>query len=277
MLFFADIPPAKYVIEQTAIQKPALISTHDLTLIKDLLDRLDPETTLVLWDVDQTLYTPDDAILKPHHEKRFDELLGGSKIVIDSEGKKRYLFREIVSNASHSLVDPRSVQIIKELQNRNMPNLAITLSNSGRIGKIESFIDWRIEELRNFGFDFRIDYPSLILPKDRDKEYPPVFKSGVLMTSLHDKGIVLKNFLAAIGWKPKKIVFIDDQLKNIQSVIQELGDEIEIHGFHYTAASEKPCLLNEEAAQFQVEHFKKTAIWLSDAEALSLVPLLNKD
>jgi hypothetical protein len=258
-----------YVFQQPHIQPPQMVSTSDLGVIEKLLDTLDPMETLVLWDVDQTLHSPNDAILKPCNEKLFDKLLGGKKVYTDETGKIHYIFREILIHAPHSLVDPKSVDLIKKLQERNMPTIAFTLAPAGKVGEVESFIDWRVNELASFGFDFSPSFPGLSfeLPKDPDNEYAPLFHSGVLVTSLHDKGPVLRHFFQALEWRPKRLVIIDDQPKNVQSIVEEFGFEMEVYGFHYTAASLKPSSLNPELGQFQVDHFKKTGEWLSDAEA----------
>lgn len=61
---------------------------------------------------------------------------------------------------------------------------------------------------------------------------------------------------------PRKVIFIDDQLANVQSVIQSLEGQVPVLGVHYTAASDLPCELNKKSAHFQVDHFLKTGEWL---------------
>jgi|GEM_PF-961299 hypothetical protein len=243
-------------------------STSDFNEIELLVKEADQDT-LVLWDVDQTLLTPNDPILKPKWEKLLDQWLGGKKFIFDRSGKKRYIFREILMSAPHSVLDHDSPSLIKNLQKKQIPVIAFSAAVGGKIGKTDSFIDWRIEELKRFDFDFSSSFShidTLTLPKDSYNEFPPIYKSGVLLTSLHDKGPVLIDFFEAIQWTPKKVIFIDDQMANIESVAQSLGEEIEVIGIYYTAASELPCELNEEKAHFQVEHFLKTGQWLPSVE-----------
>lgn len=248
----------------TAAEKE-ILSTNDLSVLENLIEDAD-ESTLVLWDVDHTLITPDDPILKPKWENLLDEWLGGGKSIVDSLGKTRYVFREVLMSAPHSIVDEDSLLLMEKIKQKQIPMIAFSAAPGGKVGKIESFIDWRIDELKKFGFDFSnsfSDIQSFTLPKDPELEFSPVYKSGVLITSLHNKGSVLLDFLNAVQWKGKKVIFIDDQLGNIQSVVHALEAlDIEVIGIHYTAASELPCELNEEESFLKVSHFLKSGEWL---------------
>ncbi len=237
--------------------------TNDLSSIERELQNAGPET-LVLFDVDATLIVPDDAILRPQNEPFLHELLGGDKIQNLPTGV-RYVFREILLSAPHSLVDERSPALLRTLQERGILVAAFTGAPRGKIGKIDSVADWRIEELKRYGFDFNWDLGVIELPKSPGKQFSPLFKSGSLFSSLHDKGETLENFLKAIGWTPKRIVLIDDQMEHVKSVgkvAEKLG--VEYLGFHYTAAAELPCELDSERARFQVRHFIDQGEWISD-------------
>lgn len=174
--------------------------------------------------------------------------------------------------AMHMLVDSYSIFFVKMLQEKEIPVIAFSAAPGGKIRKedTDDFIDWRIQELGGFGFDFSRAFPdieTLQLPKDSDKEFPPIYKSGVLISSLHDKGSVLSHFFKELGWTPKQIVFVDDSLPNIQSVVEALEGEVQTIGVHYTAASELPCDLDERAAKYQVDHFLETGEWISQSDA----------
>ncbi len=244
-----------------------IYSTNNLEYIEKAL--LGPDA-LVLFDVDSTLIVPDDAILRPANEDFLEELLGGDFIQSSPAGR-RYLYREILLQAPHSLVDPGSVACIQRLQERGVPVLAFTGAPSGHVGAVASVADWRIEELRHFGFDFSgmfAEKGAIELPKSPDKEFSPRFKSGILFSSLHPKGAVLQEFLHAIGWAPQRVVLVDDELEYVQSVgraLEALG--ISYTGFHYTAARELPGSLEREVAQLQVLLFLEQGQWLDGSHA----------
>lgn len=255
-----------FLVSLVLAAAPEIFSTSSLEFIEQTLETLGPDA-LVLFDVDSTLIVPDNAILRPANEDFLEELLGGNFIQTSASGR-RYLFREILLQAAHSLVDPGSVACIQRLQERGVPVLAFTGAPSGKVGAVASVADWRIEELRRFGFDFSgmfADKGVIELPKSPDQEFSPLFKSGILFSSLHPKGTVLQEFLHAIGWAPQRVVLVDDELEYVQSVgraLEALG--ISYTGFHYTAARELPCSLEREVAQFQVRFFLEQAQWIDD-------------
>jgi len=267
-LFYSQDPLSAVNPGITGIQAESassqILSTNDLRDIESLIDQSN-ENTLVLWDVDQTLITPEGSIFKPKWDALLDQWLGGKKMMTDKAGNKRYVFRELMMSVPHSVVDSGVYPLIEKIKKKQIPMLAFTAAVSGKVGKTDSFIDWRIDELKKFGFDFSHSFPNidtLNLSKDPNLQFPPVYKSGVLVTSLHEKGPVLIDFLKAIQWMPRKIIFVDDQLNNVHSVIKSLEGQVEVIGVHYTAVSEFPCELNEESAHFQVDHFLKTGEWV---------------
>ncbi len=268
LLLFSLIahPPA---IVASCQEKYQIYSTSDLREIEKELATLDSDS-LVLFDVDSTLIVPDDAILRPPNEDFLEELLGGSMVQNLSTGP-RYIFREILLNATHSLVDEESVSCIQRLQERGVPVMAFTAAPRGKVGRIASVADWRIEELKRFGFDFSSTLSEkgvIELPKSDTKEFAPLFKSGILFASLHPKGDTLQKFLHAIEWTPKRVVLIDDQLEYVQSVGKALESlKIPYTGFHYTAAQKLPCTLNRGVAQFQIRSFIEQGKWIDDVQA----------
>lgn len=168
--------------------------------------------------------------------------------------------------APHSLINSQSISLIEELQNKKIPVIAFTAAPGGKIGKVDSFLDWRVKELEEFGFKFKDTFPDicfLTLAKDPNLEFPPIYKSGVLITSLHDKGPVLINFFKKINWTPKKVIFIDDKMSNLESVAQSLKGNIKVIGIHYTAADDLPANLDKNMAKKQIKHFLKTNEWIS--------------
>ena len=235
-----------------------IVTTNRFADIEELTSQLDCNS-LVLFDVDGTLIAPEDAILKPHRHYLFKRLIEGHP--------ERDLFRDIHLQAPHSLVDTASISLIQQLQEKGIPTLAFTAAPSkasypGELG------DWRIHELLRFGFDFRSafpDHPILHIPKAPDQIFPPLFKSGILFSSLHSKGDILIHFLQKVGFTPNRVIFIDDFIEYIHSVGDALDQmEIEFIGVHYTASQEVPSHLNLELARFQISYFLENEIWLDD-------------
>jgi hypothetical protein len=108
----------------------------------------------------------------------------------------------------------------------------------------------------------------LEFPKDSDKQHPPLFKSGILFSSTHPKGDILRQFLDAIRWYPSHVVLIDDRIESLESVESALNAmRIPFTGYHYLAVEKLPINLDHEVAEYQFRHLEEQEIWLSDADA----------
>lgn len=241
-----------------------IITTNDFTVIEREAHQLD-NNSLILFDVDATLIVPNDVLLKPKGKGLFEQLIAGYT--------DRDLFREIRMQAPHSLLDERSIDLIQYLQHNKIPVIAFTAAPS-KIHGVEEIGAWRVDELKQHGFDFSLAFPNLTfieLPKNPSQQHLPLFKSGVLYSSFHSKGDILIMFLQKIGFKPTKVVFVDDELKHVESVVAALDQEnIPCVGIHYTAANKAPCELNEELSVFQIHYFVEHDVWLSDKKKQSI-------
>lgn len=244
-------------------------TTNDFNAIEESAYGLD-ENSLVLFDVDATLIVPDDAILKPKGKELFNHLI--------ARCTERDLFRDIRMKAPHSLVDDRSIYFVQKLQERKIPVIALTAAPA-KIRGHDQPGDWRVDELKRYGFDFSPAFPSLHfleLPKNAQQQYVPLFKSGVLYSSFHPKGDILTAFMQQLNLKPNRVLFVDDELGHVQSVVAALDEQgISCIGVHYTAANEAPCDLNVEQAHFQIDYFIEHDIWLGDQESRKFLLIKN--
>lgn len=237
-----------------------IITTNDFNRIEKECNEIGKKS-LVLFDVDGTLIVPDDAILQSKGRPLFKQLT--------ERYTDRDLFREIRMVAPHSLVDQRSVELVEKLQKKQIPVIAFTAAPAKIQGEVQ-LGNWRVNELKKYGFDFSGTFPNdqyVELQQSLNQPFLPLYKLGVLYSSFHPKGEILIAFLRKLNLKPKKIIFIDDELVHVQSVMACLEREgIENICIHYTAANEIPCDLNSEQALFQVRYFIKHNIWLSDTQ-----------
>lgn len=232
------------------------------------------KNSIVLLDIDYTLIAPVDLIFSPsglnHLPKLIKEALENPETITKGKYSLDYLKNQVFLQAKFALVDEKFPSLINQLKQEGVLVLAFTAIEASK-----EKIEWRIQQLAKFGFDFSSIFPtvpSLVFSKDDLQEFPPAFKSGVLFASKHPKGEVLKQFLNQIfnllQWHPDKIVLIDDQIENLTSVevsMQEM--EIPFIGFWFQEVANrayKPDLL---LAEFQFKYLAETGIWLSDEEA----------
>ena len=93
-----------------------------------------------------------------------------------------------------------------------------------------------------------------------------------LLIRQEKKGAVVDAFLTSVKIMPKRIVFIDDKSKNLESVAEfAKQNNIEFIGIEYTKALEEKEALNKNIAQLQFEVLEKEKKWISDTEADKLL------
>ncbi|MBS0621677.1 MAG: DUF2608 domain-containing protein [Verrucomicrobia bacterium] len=256
-----------------------ILETSDLTLFEQHLVDCD-QRSLVLFDVDNTLIFPKDQVVRSSArkvwKKHAQDTIENPAVYGQEHWNEPYFFGQMLTQAEFEIVDPRVVELIHSLQQREIKTIAFTRMSAGSLGSIPSMEDWRIGHLKSYDIDFSPAFPLLhemktasLAPSGRSA----VFKQGVLCANVQDKGPVLVAFLDCVGWRPSRVFFLDDRLDYLQSVETSLeGTGIEFIGFHYTAVEQLPSYLDEEVARYQLTHLAQTGLWLSDEEAVKRLP-----
>lgn len=255
------------------------MSTSKIEVIKEQFDKLQPGD-LFISDVMGVLYYQGDQLLSPNHKSEFKKFLDE---VEKEEGKKKKLFYASIAKGSFEAtpVDPKLIEEINKMMGRGVKGLILTSGKTGEYGVIPSLEDLRIKRLKSIGIDMSkmFDVPSFVLknlPKlEGDKE--PKYDRGVIFTNKNNKGESLKIFLREIKFVPKRILFVDNQMKRVESVrraADSLG--IEYIGIHYTKVYEHgDGPLNEEVAKKQIEYLRNKSIWLTDKQAKCMIEQSN--
>lgn len=259
-----------------------IVQLDDIKYFKQEAGPLD-KNSLVLFDIDYTLIVPKDVVLGPRGKKfshkLIAEILENPDFVPPGKYPDGFLFGKVLTTAQFVPVDSRSTTIIRELQNENIPTLALTAAEARKLGEMESFANFRINQLMEMGFDFSNTFPRiefLKFTKSDDKEFHPIFKSGILFASKHPKGEVLKQFLEALHLSPKKVVFVDDRMEYLQSVEKTMSEKgIEFIGLYYTAAEKLSGELDKKLGEFQFRYLAEQGEWLGDEDAKVYLAKVN--
>ena len=95
------------------------------------------------------------------------------------------------------------------------------------------------------------------------------FEKGIVFSGKQSKGEALGYFLKnVVKWKPKKIIFVDDNtdyLKSVSYMCEE--NSIEFIGFQYLAeVFNQDKEINPEIAKTQIKILDEKQIWLQDNE-----------
>lgn len=226
------------------------LTTSNFVEIETLLNKNTDEKSLVIWDVDATLIIPKDPNFSKQncsysiHWPIIEEI--GSKIY----DKPPEELRDQLSNDSiyeaftdleFKLLDENIPNCIKLLQQRNIPSIALTLLKTSTLYATNLTI-WRYKNLLSFDINFNKLHEFQdnkffnIDPQLNCNNNFAEFYKGIMLTNHLPKGPCLEALLKEEKYKPKNIVFIDDEIDNLYSVEQtcsKLG--IIYHGIHYTA------------------------------------------
>lgn len=249
-----------------------IIQTKDTKVIENVLTSIDTDT-LIIFDVDDVLMYPKDQILRSENADACKELVKQLKQRVGKD-KIQDVTSIILLARKNKPVDPKMINLIDTLQKNNIKVLALTNCATGKFGLIPNTENWRISELKSHGYYFYKSWPDLkdinlkLLMKDSN-EANPVYKEGVLFVDqTGKKGAALDAFLTSVKIIPKRIVFIDDKSKNLESVAEfAKQNNIEFIGIEYTKALEEKEALNKNIAQLQFGVLEKEKKWISDTEA----------
>lgn len=134
--------------------------------------------------------------------------------------------------------------------------------------------DLRIKELQSVEIDFTNLTPfqgELSINELKNIHGIPMLKAGIILTAEVDKAKVLEYILRQKNYYPKKIVFIDDQLNNLESLEKLCAKlKIKFEGFHYTAVSlMTTSVVDEQLEKLRFEILEKEHRWLSYKELTS--------
>lgn len=243
-------------IHTTASAK--IIESHNISDIKNSYET----NTLVLFDVDETLMDSDTHL---NSGKWYDFFWKGhalttSEVEDTATGDLMWFIAEKVPT---SCIEPEILDIINELQSsEDMYTLGLTARHPGLTLKTKENLT--AKQLKTIGIDFSKSKSNSLHDHD-------LFFDGIFFTSGKLKGPVLVDILTRSEYRPNKIIFVDDRLKQIQSVdlaMQEMGIPCDCYWYR-RAHIERPHL-DEISAVIQLDHIICHDILLDDEEAHAL-------
>ena len=234
------------------------------------MDSLD-ESSLIIFDIDHVLTSEDDLVFQPQFSKQRYILL--KKILGTSDRREVfYFYMKLVLHAKKNLVDKNTPFLIRDLQKKGIKVIALTARGARPFGCVSNMADQSVKGLNELGIDFSFAFPQntyLCLSDSlNSKTSFPVFRKGIIFTEAYDKGYVLEKFLSKMNWRPKKIIFVDDDMKNIKSVrasMKRVG--VDFVGLHYLGCGYSEDAFDWKLAEFQTRHFMEHEEWLSDEMA----------
>ena len=268
--------------------------TDDLQVIKREIFA-SPKDTLVVFDTDLVLISPsDEAFILSVTDEGQNEL---DKTYNDlwarlSPHDVEELQSIVMSTKPWRPVTPDTPQIFNEIKNKGYKLLGLTSGGTGAFGNMRSMEKWMVKSLKDVDIVFDKNFINA-KPGSLDQYIPsinkhyakarhvcfPAAEDGIVFTCMASKGEVLEAYIQFANIKPKKIIFIDDRLKHVETVAAFCKKfNIEYIGYEYTAIKEqaKHLKLNPRRLSLQYKILELTKTWLNDAQADTLLVDINK-
>ena len=202
--------------------------------IMDIHEHSTNERTLVLFDLDQTVFEVTGTV----HEHWFSHMCAHARAIgHDNESALKEvlpLYHKAMSQAPAVIpAEHNTAIVIKQLQAQGIPVMGLTARGAELTTSTQ-------KQLSSIGIDFKntslashsISFP---LAKDTAK-----LEHGILFCGNNSKGDALKALLDAVAYKPTKIVFVDDKehhLKSVMNMAHSAG--IDFVGIRYSCLDAK--------------------------------------
>ncbi len=230
----------------TVSLQATIVETHH---IADILCYIDEPNTLVIFDIDTTLAELEfDAGSDPWFYAMFKRELHEGKTPEQLVRQLMPLWLSIQLVSWLKPVEKVAPFLVKDLQRQGFKVLALTARSLPSVNRT-------IEQLNHIDIDFTISglaQEEISLELD----YPCKHKKGVVFVGLNHKGKVLLSLLDYVGFHPKRVVFIDDKMKNIKAVKEAVEARgIEFVGLRYGRLDEKIENFDLDKANEQLEGF----------------------
>jgi hypothetical protein len=256
------------------------------TLAELLLDakRVD-EKTLLVWDIDDTLIVSNEVELRGEN---FNHLIADvAKEANLSMREAFYLIESALQNKAKPLgsgrqISPKIYECYLACKKRLIKMIALTHVASGyhRVQVPRFGIDYlqtltgeerRVADLFAAGFSFEDSFGALFEDQTisilscaggQDGKAPR-FKQGVIVTNLLPKGDVLQGFLDMIPWSPQRVVFVDNQMHHVRSVVEKMEERgIDVLGIHFDFVTRSLLGSSQKTTEALVRHLVKQQQWL---------------
>lgn len=233
------------------------------------------DKTLVLFDVDETLITMKDKILRPIANKTISETFATIFLPL-TDPNKQIKFGHYISQAQTTLMHPDMPKLINVVKSKNIKTFALTRMRpgAGKCGIVDSMEHLRFNELLKHGIDFRntILDSHIVFELPVLKDRSSIYKDGIIYASPHKKSTVFEEIIKILklsGHDIKTVYFVDDKRKFVEDVANSCKKlNIDYIGLHYVDHDVNNELLTEkdiEFGMFQFKHFNETYIWLDDS------------
>ena len=209
--------------------------------------------TLVMFDLDNTLITPpahsdlgSDQWFYALFQKELQKGLTEQKAV----NTILPLYKQVIAHIDFVAVEHDTSVVVSSLQKRDISVIGLTARSLDLARRT-------VEQLAHIGIIFDKTDP-VECPIQYGDGKPALYLGGIIFTGNYSKGEVISAWLKQTNYTPKKVIFIDDKLKNVISVEQALGHcSFPFYGLRYDYLDKRVEKFNWDKTQKELEKFLK--------------------
>src|SRR5687768_551444 len=231
---------------QPAVAALLMLVSVPLQRMKEIMPHVDRDT-LVVFDIDNTLIEPTQTLGSDQWFYHLMQKVKAEEKLDDERAIDRAMeiWNAVQLDTQVRAVESDTPALIRELQRKEVATFALTARtlDSAEVTK---------KQLRSIGVDFAAR-PIHRGDLDFALASPARFTGGILFVGEKNaKGDVLLAFLAKVGLRPKRVLFIDDKEKNVASVERSLSTaQIPHVVFRYGAADSRVARFRPDVADMQ--------------------------
>ena len=185
------------------------------------------QNTLIAVDIDETILEPED----PPFQQRY---YAATQTIIRSLPDDHKPLRTIIDSLDfffkqpRHIIEPRTADLIKDLQKRAVPVIALSAFAGGQVLHFcDDIHEHRHLELVRNGIDFDQPLPVNSNKLNEDlyafsQSNTALLKRGLLSCYPYNKGLILRLFIKHMIKPPDKVIFLDDVEQNLSDVYDYL-------------------------------------------------------
>lgn len=230
--------------------------------IADILSEIDSHT-IVFFDIDDTLINTKMILGNTPWWYYFEHHVSNAPIKEKHLPEIYTTIQKILQHVPMELIEPHTSQMIKNLQQNGILAFALTAR-----AKSDNYMDQADYVAYQHLGSVDIDFTRTILQIGVDPHTAQFFSYGIIFTGYQKKGPFLKSFLENLDLHPHKIVFVDDnkkQMESVESVVKSMG--IPFKGFRYNKLDKFHEKFDPLIANIQLEALLTCDLLLSDEAA----------
>lgn len=162
------------------------------------------------------------------------------------------------------IVEPGTEAIVEAWQKQGYTVMGLTTQGLGLATRT-------VQQLQEKGIDLSKTAPSAKEVYLQISEHGVIYRKGILFTSGSQKGKALFQLCEQIGYKPKRIVFINDKathLAEIETIAAK--EQVPFLGLRYSYSDARKARFKTEIANYQFAHSTFQHL-LSDEEAIRML------